>query len=362
MEATIKLPKITFSPDEINQHRWKMLKERVDNYFLSNNIAPQGNMKLYKKTVILFITEIVLYCLLVFTDLPYSVKEFLCILFGVNTAAIGFNIMHDASHGSYSKEEWINTLMSYSLNLVGGNAYLWKKKHVIAHHTYTNIKGLDDDIEIMPFIRIDDTDPKFWFHKYQHKVWYWALFYSLTYLFWIFFQDFKKYFTKRVGEKKFKMDIKEHLIFWITKVVYVYVFIVVPAQHVGIKPALIGFTIFSLACGLMIATIFQLAHVVPLTQFPKPNDDGKMEYTWMRHQLATTANFAVDSEFLFLLLGGLNFQVEHHLFPKISHVHYRAVREIVVTFCEEFKISHFEYPTLVVALRNHSMRLKKTGK
>lgn len=362
METITEKPKVTFPTTKDDKRLWEILKERVDEYFSSNKITRQGNNKLYIKTVTLFITELLLYCLLVFTDLPYFVKTFLCLLLGVNTAAIGFNIMHDASHGSYSKRKWVNTLMSYSLNLVGGSAYLWKLKHVAAHHHYTNVKGYDDDIEIKPFIRIDDTDPKFWFNRYQHKWWYWSFFYSFTYFFWIFFQDFKKYFTKRIAKQKFKMDIKEHFIFWITKLVYVYIFLIVPAQQVGIIPALIGFTIFDLVCGEMIATIFQLAHIVPLTKFPKPNDNGEIHGGQMRHQLATTADFGVNSNLLFLLLGGLNFQVEHHLFPKISHVHYPAIRKIVVEFCEEFKINHYEYPTLFVALRNHVMFLKSKGK
>ena len=90
--------------------------------------------------------------------------------------------------------------------------------------------------------------------------------------------------------------------------------------------------------------VFQLAHTVEHTSFPVPDEDtGRLEDEWAVHQLKTTANFATNNKVVSWLVGGLNFQIEHHLFPKISHVHYPAISKIIRNACEEYGIPYIEY-------------------
>lgn len=337
------------------------LKQKIEDYFSSNNIKQTGNHKLYIKTGTLLAIAAFLYVVLVFFTPHYLISIMLCALLGLAFAAIGFNVMHDGAHGSYSKKSWVNETMAYSLNLMGGNAYLWKQKHNITHHSYTNIEGMDDDIDIKPFIRTNENQPRYWFHKFQH--YYWILFYCLTYLVWVFSNDFTKYFTGKVGDIKFrKMNLKEHFIFWISKIAYVFLFLVIPILNVGFIPTLVGFLILSSICGLAIGIVFQLAHVVEHTEFPLPDGNtNKIEQEWAVHQITTTANFATKSKIISWLTGGLNFQVEHHLFPRISHVHYPAISKLVKETCQQFNISYIEYPTFLSALRSHVGYLKLVG-
>lgn len=338
------------------------LKDKVDTYFKSNNISQTGNYKLYIKTALLLLSLAALYTVLVFFTPPTWVSVVLCCLLGVNLAGIGFNIMHDGAHGSFSKKTWVNELMGYSLNIMGGNVYLWKYKHNVNHHSFTNIEGMDDDIDIEPWIRVHDEQKKYWFHRFQHI--YWIVLYGITYLLWIFVQDFQKYFSGKVGETPFrKMDLKEHFIFWGSKLFYVGMAIVLPMFFVGVLQTIIGYSIIAFVCGLIIAVVFQLAHIVEDASFSTPDKAVyKIEEEWAVHQIKTTANFATKSKIVSWFTGGLNFQVEHHLFPRISHIHYPKISELVRETCAQFNIPYLEYPTVLSAVRSHVVHLKHVGR
>lgn len=337
------------------------LKSKVDNYFTSNNIKPVGNSKLFTKAAILISTAVIIYSVLVFFTPPVWISVLLCCLMGFNLAAIGFNVMHDGAHGSFSNHKWVNEIMAYSLNLMGGSSYLWKIKHNVIHHTYTNIEGMDDDIDIKPWMRVNIDQPKWKIHRFQHI--YGLFLYGLSYFMWVYYLDFKKYFTRKIAENKMrKMETKEHIIFWLSKIVYTGLFLVLPIYKVGFLDTLIGYSIIVLVTGIVISVVFQLAHVVEDLSFPVPNpQNNKIENEWAVHQIETTANFATKSKLVSWYVGGLNFQVEHHLFPKISHVHYPQINKFVRETCEQFNLNYLEFPTMFGAFKSHLSHLKHIG-
>lgn len=354
------MSKVSFN--NINKPFATTLRTRVNNYFKTHNIANTGNRKLYVKSVILVATAIATYLVLVFMTPPVWLSILLCMLFGGNLATIGFNIMHEGGHQSFSKRNWLNKISAYSLNMLGGTIYFWKQKHNISHHTYTNVDGLDHDIDVK-FMRLHAEQPRKWFHRFQFA--YWFLLYGISYIAWVLYQDFEKYFSGRMGVKADSkpLPLKEHIIFWATKLSYVSVYLVLPAIMVGWAPALIGWVIAGVSCGFCLAVVFQLAHVVEATQFPTPNEDTqKIEEEWMVHQLSTTANFATKSKVISWLLGGLNFQVEHHLFPRISHVHYPAINKLVKQTCLEFNVVYLEHRTMRHALASHLRHIHQLGR
>ena len=342
---------------------FRALKEKVDNYFAENHIKSTGNRRLYLKSAILIATAIGIYTTLVFFTPPIAISVILCALFGVNLAAIGFNIMHDGGHGSYSKHKWVNNASAYFLNAMGANAYFWKIKHNINHHTFTNIEGMDNDIEAEPFMRFHEGQKRYWMHRFQYL--YWVFLYGITYFTWIFYEDFVKYFSGKVlrsGTDK-KMALKEHFIFWGTKLIYVFVYMVLPIMMVGFLKAAIGFAIIAFVTGNVITIVFQLAHVVEATKFVTPLDGAsKIEEEWAIHQINTTADFATKSKVAAWMLGGLNFQVEHHLFPKISHVHYPKIHQFVKETCAQFNVTCIEYPTMLQAIHSHLVHIKRLGR
>jgi linoleoyl-CoA desaturase len=335
------------------------LKTSVDSYFSENNLNRWGNWKIYLKTAIFMLAAVALYIWLVFFTPGVVASLIICAVLGLVFAGIGFNVMHDSAHGSFSDKTWLNNLMGYSLNMMGGDVHLWKTKHNLVHHSFTNIEGLDDDIDIQPFMRMHGEQKRYWAHRYQHI--YGLLLYAINYTLWVFYFDFKKYFTMKIGDTKIrKYKLKDHVSFWTTKLIYVFLFLVLPMMKVGVVPTLIGYAVLTVVCGIVIAIVFQLAHVVEETSFPMPQ--AQMGTEWAVHQIKTTSNFATGSRITRWFTGGLNHQVEHHLFPRISHVHYPALNQIVKDTCKQFGIQYNEHKTVLQAVRSHYVHLRNIGR
>nr|MBA2249940.1 acyl-CoA desaturase [Chitinophagaceae bacterium] len=243
----------------------------------------------------------------------------------------------------------------------GASAIMWNMKHNIIHHTYTNIEGVDDDIEAGPMLRFTQGQKRRKIHKFQHY-YFWFL-YTLLHILWIFVTVYKKYFTKKIGTVPIrKMTLKEHISFWTAKVVYAFMVIALPIYLLGFVKWLLGFLLVSMVTGFVISIVFQLAHTVEHTEFPLPSEaTGKIENEWAIHQVATTANFATNNKLISWLVGGLNFQIEHHLFPKISHVHYPAISKIIKRTCMEYGLPYIEYPKMRHAVISHVAYLRRLG-
>jgi linoleoyl-CoA desaturase len=354
-----------------NAEFFSTLRTRINDYFTENNIKPTGNWKLYSKTIILGTLLGLNYASLYIVPADSNWIYVVYATIGIWFAGIGFNVMHDGAHGSYSDKTWVNKLMAVSLNLLGGNAFIWAEKHNIAHHSFTNIEGVDDDIDLWPILRVNTSKKKLWFHKFQHI--YGIPLYFVAYLTWIFIQDFKKYFSGKVIDRPFKtkFGILQHIEFWSSKIVYITIFFFLPAFAIGFKTAIIGFILMGALCGILITVVFQLAHVVEETTYVTDLEVAKRNHQtidaihvaddWATHQIHTTSNFSTKSKFLTWALGGLNFQVEHHLFPKISHVHYPKINEIVKKTCADFNVKYNEVPTFLAAIRSHLAHLKTVG-
>lgn len=336
------------------------VRERVDNYFTENNISKTGNAAMYFKTVFFLGGLLLFYGLIISNQFGLITMWVLSALLGMFAAFIGFNICHDAIHGSYSTNTTLNKVLGYLFNLIGANAYLWSIAHNVVHHTYTNIHGHDEDIEIAPgLIRLNPEEKANKIQRYQH---YYAFFlYSLASLSWVMRKDYIKFFKKNIGTHVNDHPKKEYVKLFLFKFLYYLVFIVLPLVFVDITwwQFIIGFLTMHFAEGLVLGLVFQLAHVVELTEFPDPNEDGNIEEAWAVHQMRTTANFARKSPIAAFLCGGLNMQVEHHLFPKICHIHYPVISEIVRETAIEFGIPYHEYPTFGEALVSHFKVLKR---
>lgn len=338
------------------------LKKRVQTYFLDKKKKSTGNFNLFFKAGLLWALYIFLYVHTVFFTPPLWIAFIECFFMGVITAAIGFNVMHDGGHGCFSESKFWNKAAAYSANALGASGILWHNKHNIIHHTYTNIDGVDDDIEIKPMLRMCPTQKRYFFHRFQH-IYVWLL-YPMLLLLWLFHSDFDKYFRKKVGEVPLKkMSSGEHFRFWIAKVVYFFAMIAVPIWMVGFVPFLIGFLTLALTAGFILSIVFQLAHTVEETSFPMPDpSSNKLEAEWALHQISTTANFATSNKLVSWFIGGLNFQIEHHLFPKISHVHYPEISKIIRQTCIDFNIRYIEFRRLRQAVASHAGYLKKMGR
>ena len=338
------------------------LKRRVNAYFEEQGKRPTGNFQLFFKAIAFAVALIAVYVHLVFFTPGIVLGIIESIILGGLVSAIGFNVMHDGAHGSFSKYKPVNILAAFSLNILGGSSFMWNVKHNIIHHAYTNVDGVDDDIDIQPWMRMSSTQKKYRLHKYQHH-YFWFL-YALLYILWIFVLDYQKYFKQKIGTMPLKkMHLSDHVVFWAFKVAHLFIFVALPIYVAGFLPWLLGFLVSTLFAGFVLSIVFQLAHTVEHTHFPMPVEpDNRLEDEWAIHQLKTTANFATKNKLISMLVGGLNFQVEHHLFPKISHIHYPAISKIIKQTCQEFNIEYIEYPKMRMALASHVAYLREMGR
>lgn len=354
------MPKITFN----NKNRlfFQSVKTSVDAYFESNRLKKTGNWKLYLKAIILVPLSIATYILILTDNYSWPVGILLSVLLGFTLVCIAFNIMHDACHGSYSAKNWVNGFMSLSMNVLGSNAFIWKIKHNIIHHTYTNIHGVDDDIANGPLLRCCNTQKWLPIHRYQFI--YMFVLYSLSTLVWMLVNDFNKYFSKKIHTTVIKkIEVGQHVLFWISKALYVFFYALVPVYFLGLQAWLTGFIILHMTMGLVLSVVFQLAHVVEKTTFDFAEGDKKIIASeWAVHEVKTTADFAPQNQVISWLMGGLNFQIEHHLFPQISHVHYPALSKIVRKQCEIFGLPYNYYPTMRQAIYSHVHLMKQLGR
>jgi linoleoyl-CoA desaturase len=337
------------------------LKKRVNEYFATKGINPTGSTNLYIKAGILITGYVAIYIHLVFfTPVPWlAILE--CIALGLFTSGIGFNVMHDGAHGSFSKYKPVNKMAALTLDFLGASSFMWNNKHNVVHHTYTNIDGIDDDIEAKPFLRLAPTQKHYMLHKYQH-IYFWFL-YGFLYLFWVFFTDYRKYFTGMVGSVPIKkLSVTDHILFWGFKLMHFTMYVILPIFLCGVLPWLVGFLVYTFTSGVVLSIVFQLAHTVEETIFPEAiQPANKMEDEWALHQLKTTANFATSNKIVTWFVGGLNFQVEHHLFPKISHAHYPQISKIIKNTCIELGVPYLEHQRMTGAIASHISHLKKMG-
>ncbi len=355
------MAKITF--DNRNNKFYQSLKTSVEEYFVTKQIEKTGNWKLFSKTIILICSVVGIYFALIFLKMPIILALLLCGVFGFLSACIGFAIMHDANHGSYSPNTRLNDALGLSANVLGASSYFWKQKHNIIHHTYTNVDGIDDDIAKSPIIRHCETQKWVPAHKIQHLYMFPA--YCLSSIFWIFIMDFTKYFSRKIyTTAAWKMSFKNHVIFWATKIFYISIYILIPAHIWGWGAWAIGYFTMNAVMGITLSLVFQLAHVVENTEFESVSlDETKhVETAWAEHQLKTTSNFAMGNKIVSWFVGGLNYQIEHHLFPRVSHVHYPAISKIVIEKCKEYGLPYNTYPTMLSAVASHYRVMKQMGK
>ena len=341
---------------------YKTLKRRVQQYFTENKLPRTGTWRMFLKTGIILSWFVVSYILLVFfsTSLIMAIISAFAVAQGF--VLVGFNIMHDANHGSLSKNRRINNLLGFTMDLIGGSRMLWLQKHNILHHTYTNIEELDDDIHSNGLLRLSPRQEWRPWHRFQHL--YAFPVYSLLTLSWMTFSDFNKFFTGRIGEYELRKPSRaEAIIFFLTKLFYFGYMLLLPLLFHPLLHVLIAFVGIHLILGFTLSIVFQLAHTVEGNTFPVPHkESGTIENEWAIHQVETTANFAPGNKLATWYQGGLNFQIEHHLFTNICHIHYPAVSKIVEKTCREMGISYVSYPTVRSAISAHYRFLRSLGK
>jgi len=337
------------------------LRRRVDTYFKRNGHKQRDNARMYLKTTIILVSFIASYVLLVFFAANWWQGLFLSAVLGVATAQIGFNIQHDAGHHAYSERRSVNKWMARTLDMVGGSSYIWHWKHAHFHHTYVNIDDYDSDISLGWLARLSPQQKRYWHHRWQH-IYLWLL-YGFTVISWHLHDDFRDILTATIGKRKMPRPRGKDLMgFILGKVVFFTLAFGLPLVFHSIGVVLLYYAVVTMVTGLQLALVFQLAHAVEEASFPSPDESGRIDTPWAIHQLETTVNFSPDNKLVTWLVGGLNFQIEHHLFPRICHVHYPAISRVVETTCREYGVPYQTNHSFGAGIASHYRWLRQMGR
>ena len=360
------IQRVKFPPREVGDNFSKTLNARVNMYFKENGISKFADARMYAKTVIIvsaYLGPLVLMLTGVITSAPAIVASWM--LMGVAIAGIGMSVMHDANHGSYSSNKWVNKAVGYCLNFAGGSAENWKIQHNILHHTYTNIDGLDADTVTFPMLRFSPFAKRRSVHRLQHI--YGWFFYGLMTVSWVFMKDFKQLVDYKNSGMTHNYDTGFGILLLriiLIKAVYLFVVLALPIVILPLPwyGTLGCFFVMHFIGGLILGMVFQSAHIMEVCEFTQPDEKGLMRDSWAIHQLKTTTDFAPNNKLVTWFVGGLNFQVVHHLFPKVSHVHYPKLAPIVAQTAKEFNLPYHCIPTFTQAVLGHGRMLRALGR
>ncbi len=354
--------KIRFASNKVTEFI-PQVKTEVADYFERTGLSRHANAAMVFKTIVILTMLFGSYALIISGQFSLLQMWGLAFLMGVGAAGTGFCVAHDALHGAYSSNAFVNKMLGYGFDILGANSYMWKITHNVIHHTYTNIPGVDEDLAVSPYIRLSPDAPRHPLNRFQHI--FAIPSYGLATINWLFAKDFQQFMKKDIGPYKDKKHppFEIFTLIW-TKLAVVAYMIVIPLLVLDITwwQFLIGFLTMHMTAGIILGVIFQLAHVVEGTEFLAPDDGGNMEHAWLIHEMHTTANFARDNKVLEWYVGGLNYQIEHHLFPQTCSIHYPEISKIVRDVAARYEVPYHYHPTLSKSIKSHYHMLKELGR
>jgi linoleoyl-CoA desaturase len=350
---------VTFAPRTTFRDE---LESEAAAHFECRRGSRQGSPSLWLKTAVLGVWLAGSYWLLVFVVGPpwrggRASPPLACAM-----AAVGFNVMHDGGHRAYASSITVNRAMAFSLDLLGGSSYFWRYKHGIAHHNYPNISGSDDDVYIGFLGRLTPSDRRRGFHRFQH-LYIWPL-YAFMAIKWQVLDDFVAIVKPGIADTQVpRPSGAEFALFWTGKLLFWGFAIGLPLLFHPWPRVVALFLLTGAILGILLSVVFQLAHCLEEATFADPPPPGQaLASDWATHQVESTVDFARGNGLLTWFIGGLNFQIEHHLFPRVCHTHYPALSRIVERVCVKHGVRYMAHPTAGKALRSHFRWLRKLGR
>lgn len=342
----------------------EVLRKRVMEHLKEKNRQTLATPGMVIKTLVLFMLYLSMYAGLLWNPWKSLMFMFCCYgCLGILLGVIGMNIMHDKVHGAYAKKPFWNALLEIPILLIGLESKIWHFEHNVLHHNYTNVEGVDHDIHHRFVFRFSKNQPLRWFHRFQFM--YAPVIYGLLLFEWLTIKDFIKVIQyRKLGLIKSRSEaIFLFLQIFSKKLFFHNTFLIIPMIVLPFNPWIIagGYALMLVCGGFFMTMVFQLAHIVPNVQFT-PSDQFEIPENWYVYQLQTTSNFAVGNRWVSEAIGGLNYQIEHHLFPSMCHVHYQEIAPIVQATCAEFGLPYHSLPSVRAAMRGHFTVLKTLGK
>jgi linoleoyl-CoA desaturase len=340
---------------------YSAVRERVELHFANKSVQPNQASGMRFKTAVIMLWFVSSWALLTFWATSWWQVVPLILSLGLAIAGIGFNVQHDGGHGGYSPSPALNRAMAFALDVIGGSSYVWNWKHNVFHHSNPNLVGLDADIDIQPLCRLSPEQPRRAGHRFQH-LYIWPLYAALA-VKWQFIDDFKDLIRGTIGGNPFPRPRGWRLVSLLAgKLLFVSWVLIIPSRFHPFANVLLCYAACSVVVSLTLAITFQLAHAVEGAGFPALDAKGRVSSEWAAHQVSTSVNFAPGNRVLTWYLGGLNYQIEHHLFPKVCHLHLEEIAPIVQSACQEFGVPYRSHRTARAALASHARWVHHLGR
>ncbi len=354
------MEKIRFQPEPIDGF-FNTLKQRVNAYFRDNKINRYANVQAIVKALVFFSLYISAYIIILLWQLPLWIFWLSWFFMGVSMMLAAMSIVHDAAHNAFSSKKWVNQFLLRFANLVGGDGYMYKYKHTISHHPYTNIPGIDIDLEQSNVVRVTPFTKSS--AKHQHQSWYMKILYPFYIFYWVLLRDFKYYRLEKIGPVKAHHAAIHWIVLFTSKVFYLFYMLVIPSLILPnpFWQILLGFFLMHIGSGVVAMFALSSNHVVEDSLFVVPDENGMIKCSWGEHQLRTTDDFSPDSPIISFFFSGLNHHVAHHLFPNYCHVHYPAITKLVRATAREFGL-RYRYNSIIGGLQSHFRLLRKLSK
>ena len=272
-------------------------------------------------------------------------------------SALGFGVFHDANHRTLFKRPAANLRAARLCSvLLGPSRHFWVHKHQGLHHRQPNVIGWDDDLETRGLLRLSPACA--WEARFRRQEVKAVLYYGLNTLEWLFWKDFRCLAGGRLNEwHAITLDRRERTELLVCKSLYLVLFVLPPFLLLPLAWAIAAFILFHVVLSWLLAVVFQVAHLTPGMEF----DGVRAGDDWALHQIRTTADFATRSRLVTWFTGGLNHQIEHHLFPNVAHTHYSRLRPIVRAVAERQGLRCHELGGVFSAVRQHFALLKALG-
>lgn len=338
------------------------MRSEVSRYLADEQTRATGNIRLYAKTFLAIGLMVVSWTVLVVAHGQAALIAPSLAGLALGAILTAVCVQHDANHGAHFRRSRYNHLLGWTADVfLGFSSYAWRVKHNVAHHTYTNIDGYDEDATQVPFARFAPSQqPRPWYRLQQYYIW---PMYTLMVVRLQTIGDLVAFVRGHVGHTTLHPPRGWDLVgLVIGKAIFVGWALVVPLLFYPWWAVLAAYLGLTMMLSLVMATTFQLAHCVEEVNFTSPQELIGAKQVWAVHEVETTVDFCTSNRVLTWLLGGLNFQIEHHLFPGIPHTHYPAIARIVRRSCSAHGVRYTSQPSLRAALRSHYVHLRRMGR
>ncbi|MGE0633136.1 MAG: fatty acid desaturase [Pseudobdellovibrionaceae bacterium] len=344
-------------------HFQRELRQKMDVYFSENKIEKTATGFMWFKVLLFVSSYWILWAALTFKVWSLPVTALLFVGLSVVTIFVAFNVSHDAVHCALSGKSKIDNFIFYwTFNFLGPNAYLWRIRHLNAHHFFVNVPGSDMDIEGTNLLRVAPHIAWKPAHRFQHL--YCSFFYALFTMHWIFVKDFKILRMKSFGSMT---DLQHHplrmveMILW--KIAYAGMMIAFPMMllpYSGLTIAL-AFVSFHLLTSFLLLVLFAMSHISLDSHYVPTGKDGKVSHSFLEHQLLTSVDYNSQSPTMGFFLGGFNNHVAHHMFPVICSVHCIPITRMIAETAAKHNLPYREMGFWSL-LKSHYGLMKELGR